>query len=279
MTFSAIELHQYGVDLEEASVSFPSARASAQQEQVVTLEADAKESAISLERSGGLTESGGMEALTEGDSDPGSPTVAAGGATLNAPGAYLEELQPDCCDEIGLQLDVPAGQTGSSAVSTAAKASDAAACPPSGTREIDSLACAGATVQQANTVTAVTPLDHAVDLGPATVVRMAAPGSTSTVDRRARRRVGAERAHRRAGVEDARQRLPRRLPDRGHDRAGRHVRHRRRGHELLHASDRLLGHGAGLRRRPELHGARREHRRRFVHLLRQRHQLLRQPRR
>ena len=180
VTFSSIELHEFGVDLERAIVSFPSADAALQQEQISTLEADATESAISMEGSGGLTETAGARALVKADSDPGTPTAASGGATLNAPGAFLEELQSDCCDEIGLQLDVPAGQVGDAAVSTAAKASDAFACPPTGTRETDSLGCAGARVQQANTVTAVTPLDHAVAAGPATVVRLAAPGSSST---------------------------------------------------------------------------------------------------
>ena len=130
ITFSSIELHEFAVDLDQAILSFPSARAALQQEQVSTLEADAKESVISLEGSWGLEEAAGTDALVSADSDPGSPTTAAGGAALNAPGDALEELQSDCCDEIGLKLDVPAGQIGDAAASTAAKATDASASRP-----------------------------------------------------------------------------------------------------------------------------------------------------
>ena len=180
VTFGSINLHEFAVDLDRATLSFPSARASLQQEQVSILEADAAESALSIRGVFGLTESAGTHARALGDTDPSSPAVAAAGATLNAPGSSLQKIQADCCDEIGLQLAVAAGQVGDSAVSTAAKATDAAACPPSGTRETDSLACAGARVQQVNAVTAVTPLDHVVALGDATVVKLNAPAAYST---------------------------------------------------------------------------------------------------
>ena len=180
VTFSAIELHGYGVDLEQATMSFPSAKASLQQEQVASFEASATESALSIKTSAGLAQAGGAKALVSGDNDPSSPTGAAGGAALNAPGSSQQKLQSDCCGEIGLRTTVPAGQVGDVAVSGAAKASDTAACPPSGTRETDSLPCSGARVRQINTVTAVTPVDHAVALGTPTVVRLTAPGSYST---------------------------------------------------------------------------------------------------
>ena len=77
-------------------------------------------------------------------------------------------------------MTAPAGQVGNAAVSTAAKTADASACPPTGTRENDSLPCSGARVRQINTVTAVTPVDHVVAIGTPTVVRMTAPGSDST---------------------------------------------------------------------------------------------------
>jgi type II secretory pathway pseudopilin PulG len=180
VTFGSINLHELAVDLDRATVSFPSARASLQQEQVSNLEADAVESALSISGTFGLTEAGGSHARALGDNDPSSPTVGTSGATLNAPGSSLQKIQSDCCDEIGLQLAAAAGQVGDSAVSTAAKATDAAACPPSGTRETDSLSCAGARVKQVNAVTAVTPVDHAAAVGDATVVRLAAPASYST---------------------------------------------------------------------------------------------------
>jgi type II secretory pathway pseudopilin PulG len=180
VTFGSINLHELAVDLETATMSFPSARASLQQEQVSNLEADAAESALSIRGAFGLTEAGGTHARALGDNDPSSPTVATAGATLNAPGASLQKIQSDCCDEIGLQLAAASGQVGDSAVSTTAKATDAAACPPSGTRETDSLPCAGARVRQVNTVTAVTPIDHVASVGDATVVRLAAPASYST---------------------------------------------------------------------------------------------------
>jgi hypothetical protein len=180
VTFGSINLHELAVDLDRATLSFPSARATLQQEQVSSLEADAVESALSIRGSFGLTEAGGTHARAVGDSDPSSPAVATAGATLNTAGASLQKIQSDCCDEIGLQLAAASGQVGDSAVSTAAQAIDAAACPPSGTRETDALACAGARVMQVNSVTAVTPVDHAAAIGDATVVRLAAPASYST---------------------------------------------------------------------------------------------------
>jgi len=66
-------------------------------------------------------------------------------------------------------------------VSTAAKSTDTYACPPSGTRENDSLACAGSQIKQVNAVTATVPFTHVVpSLGSAIVARAAAPGSYST---------------------------------------------------------------------------------------------------
>jgi type II secretory pathway pseudopilin PulG len=180
VTFGSINLHEFAVDLQQASLTFPSARASLQQEQVSSLEAEAVESALSIRGGFGLTEAGGTDARALGDNDPSSPAGGTAGTTLNAPGASLQKIQSDCCDEIGLQLSVGSGQVGDSAISTAAKATDAAACPPSGTRETDSLGCAGARVNQVNAVTAVTPLDHAAAVGDTTVVRLAAPASYST---------------------------------------------------------------------------------------------------
>ena len=62
VTFGSINLHDLAVDLDRATMSFPSARASLQQEQVSSLEADAAESALSIRGSFGLTEAGGTQA-------------------------------------------------------------------------------------------------------------------------------------------------------------------------------------------------------------------------
>ena len=59
VTFGSINLHEFAVDLQQATMTFPSARASLQQEQVSNLDADAVESALSISGSFGLTEVGG----------------------------------------------------------------------------------------------------------------------------------------------------------------------------------------------------------------------------
>jgi type II secretory pathway pseudopilin PulG len=93
VTFGSINLHEFAVDLQQATMRFPSARASLQQEQVSNLEADAVESALSVSGSFGLTEVGGTHARALGDNDPSSPTGATGGATLNAAGSAVQKVQ------------------------------------------------------------------------------------------------------------------------------------------------------------------------------------------
>jgi type II secretory pathway pseudopilin PulG len=184
ITFTGL-LHDGFVDFDSGIMTFPSARASVQQEQVTVADAAAIESQISFKDSNGLEEAGGLTAEADADTDPASPHLATAGATLAGPGASRQRLQADCCDEMGLRFTVASGQTGTSSAATSASAIDADACPPSGTRETDVLPCAGAEVRQTNPVTATVPFDHVTAIGDGQVVRVTAPASASraTADR------------------------------------------------------------------------------------------------
>jgi hypothetical protein len=184
ITFTGF-LHDGAVDFENGITTFPSARASVQQEQVTVADAAAIESQISFKDMGGEEEAAGATAEADADTDPASSYPASAGATLAAPGAFLERLQTDCCDEMGLRFTVSSGQTGTASATTSASAADPDACPPTGTRETDVLPCAGAEVRQINPVAASVPFDHVTAIGDANVVRVTGPGSASqaTADR------------------------------------------------------------------------------------------------
>ncbi|HET9312138.1 MAG TPA: hypothetical protein VFP41_13055, partial [Actinomycetota bacterium] len=184
ITFTGL-LHDGAVDFESGIMNFPSARASVQQEQVTVADAAAIESQISFKDTAGLEEAAGLVAEADADTDPASSYPATAGATLAGPGAFLQRLQTDCCDEMGLRFTVSSGQTGTSSVTTSASAADPDACPPSGTRETDVLPCAGAEVRQMNPVTATVPFDHVTAIGDANVVRVTGSSSASkaTADR------------------------------------------------------------------------------------------------
>jgi type II secretory pathway pseudopilin PulG len=179
ITFTG-DLHEGFVDFEEGVLTWPSAKALTQQEQVISTQADAIESRFSFEDTSGLEEGGETTAEYSGDSDPGSTVGVTAGGALAGAGDTAQRLQPDAGGEMGLRFDIPSGQIGNANVSTLAKATDAYACPPSGTRETDSLACAGAQVRQVNTVTATVPFTHVVNIGNARIARLAAPASYST---------------------------------------------------------------------------------------------------
>jgi hypothetical protein len=174
------QLHDSFVDWEKGALTFPEARALSQQEQIVSTTADATESRIEMQDSAGLEEGGGTTAQAIADTDPGSATTSTAGAALAGVGDSVQRLQSDTPGQIGLQLTVPAGQLGNANVSTSAKAADTYACPPSGTRENDSLLCSGAQVKQVNTMTAAVPFSHVVALGTANVVRVTGPSAYST---------------------------------------------------------------------------------------------------
>ena len=179
--------HEGAVEIEEGAVVLPGAEAAMQQEQVIDLDASTTTSFVEVIDLSGREEAGLAETLWAADSDPASATTAtAGGSATAGTGGYLQRLQPDAGGEIGAKLTVPAGDSAVAGLSTAAKLTDASACPPTGTRETDSLACVGIETTPGGTTTIVAPLSHAVAaLGPATVLRITPPpvSSKATVDR------------------------------------------------------------------------------------------------
>lgn len=179
--------HEGFVNFEEGTVVMPSVEALMQQEQVIDLDANVTTSDVEVVDSSGRVRSGLVETVWAADSDPSTDTTAtAGGSATAGPGGYLERLQPDAGGEIGAKLTAAAGDTATAGLSTSAKLADASACPPSGTRETDNLPCTGAQSQLGGAMTIVTPLTHALGaLGPATLVKVAAPTtpSTATVER------------------------------------------------------------------------------------------------
>ena len=172
-------LHDGNVDLSKASLLTPAAQATLQQEQIIETDGVVTTGGADVTDSTGLHVVGSAATTSQADTDVGSTTATTDGATIaNGTAFYLERVQPDAGGSIGLQLTVPLGDAGTNGVSTAAKATDTYACPASGTRQMDSLACAGSQVRQAGTATAVVPLSHALAaLGPMTAVRVTAPPS------------------------------------------------------------------------------------------------------
>jgi type II secretory pathway pseudopilin PulG len=184
-----VDIHQGAVDLAEASISLPGAETFGQQEQLTTQTNTAWVSGLSVTDSGGDTIVDGAETVVSTDSDIDSPASSVDGRVISGAGGYLERLNDPVTDppgQIGLQFTVPAGDLGDANASASATSADAYACPPSGTRETDGLACAGSRIKQAGTITAAAPFTHVVaGLGSANVVRVVAPASysTATVDR------------------------------------------------------------------------------------------------
>ena len=63
-------------------------------------------------------------------------------------------------------------------MSVDAKGTDTFACPTTGTRETDSLACAGGHIRQVGTITVAIPVTHVTPtVGTANLFRVVGPGS------------------------------------------------------------------------------------------------------
>lgn len=171
------DLHQGFVSFTNATVSLGGASATGQQEQLSNLAASVDASAVSLNGTSG----GGTTLAAGADDDSSSADGSTGGGTLGANSASMSALNTDCCNEMGIRLTVPSGDLGGVGVSTQAKATDPYACPPDGTAETDSMACAGARFRQGGAITAELPFTHVVSgLGPANLLRVAAPAATYT---------------------------------------------------------------------------------------------------
>ncbi len=175
--------HEGAVDFEEGTIVLPGAEAALQQEQVVDLDARSTTSYVEVIDSSGRDTDGFAETTWAADSDPSTTTTSTGGGSATAgAGGYLERLQPDAGGEIGAKLTAPSGDTATAGLSTVSTLADAYACPPSGTRETDNLACSGAQTTLGGAMTIVAPLSHAVGtLGPATLVKVGAPSTASMV--------------------------------------------------------------------------------------------------
>lgn len=180
-SFSIIgNIHDSAVDFSPATLLTPGTESTLQQEQVVEAAATTRSGGSTVTDSTGLQLSGPLLTTSSADSDVGSTTAPVAGATINnGTQYYLERLQPDAGGSVGLQLTIPSGDVGDNGVSIAAKSTDTYACPPSGTRQTDSLACAGSRVKQGNAATAAIPLSHLIgSLGTMTAVRVTAPSTT-----------------------------------------------------------------------------------------------------
>ena len=242
------QLHDSFVDWEKGALTFPEARALSQQEQIISTTADATESRIEMQDSAGLEEGGGTTAQSVADTDPGSSTTSSAGASLAGIGDAVERLQTDTPGQIGLQLTIPAGQLGNANVSTAAKSTDTYACPPSGTRENDSLPVlerAGQAGQHHDGGRALQPRGR-----PGNGERRPRDRTVRVLDRdrRARRGLRLRRTDGCPGDEDLVGCLPGWVPDVGDDGADGHVGDRHQRVQLLHVPHGLRGHRAGVRR-------------------------------
>ena len=180
------EMHSAAVSFTEGTISLAGAEASGQQEQLSEAGSSAFASGAQIEDGSGVEAEGGETVTNEADSEPGSPTGDESGTAHSRGGASVERVQPDCCNEIGIRLTVPAGDVGDANAASSATAADTYPCPPMGTRETDALVCGGSRAKQSGTITAELPFKHVVSpLGNANLIRVTAPASytTTTVDR------------------------------------------------------------------------------------------------
>ena len=84
-------------------------------------------------------------------------------------------------ETIGLIASVPAGDVEARSATVKAAAADAYACPTTGVRETDQLACAAGRVRHVGTTTVSIPVTHVTpSVGPANLIRVVGPGADTT---------------------------------------------------------------------------------------------------
>lgn len=180
-------LHDFGIDFTSFTLTRPGLTANSQEEQTKKLNAVTTLSGIVVVDSTGTVVVGDQEATSDADDEvETTAATTAGGSTTTVAGLNLSHLNPDCCNQIGLVASVPSGETEGRGASVAAKATDAYACPTTGTRETDSLSCTGGRVRTAGTTTVAIPVTHVTPaVGSANLVRIVSSGvdTTAVIDR------------------------------------------------------------------------------------------------
>ena len=183
------QIHDFAVDFDSFTLTRPGLSAATQEEQTKQLNAITTLSGLTSIDSTGTNTTGNQEATSDADDEVETTAATTAGGTVTTIGALsLSHLNADCCNQIGLIASVPAGEQEHRSTSVAAKGTDTYACPTTGTRETDSLSCAGGHVRAAGTTTVSIPVTHVTSsVGAANLVRIVASGvdTIATIDRNA----------------------------------------------------------------------------------------------
>lgn len=176
------QLHDFNIDFDSLAVTLPGIALSAQEEQTTDLHATTTLSGIQFIDSTGTEDAG--NAQSKADADDQAESVAGttdGGSTATVTNETLSRLNADCCGQIGLTATVLSGDLEGRSTSVDAAAADTYACPTTGTRETDLLACSSAHVRQVGTVTVQVPHTHVTgSVGAANLLRVVAPATSTT---------------------------------------------------------------------------------------------------
>jgi len=181
------QIHDFTLDFDSFTLTRPGLTASTQEEQTKQLNVVTTLSGLTFIDSTGTSTTGNQQATSDADDEvETTATTTAGGNVTTITGLSLSHLNPDCCNQIGLIASVPAGEQEHRSTSVAAKGTDTDACPTTGTRDTDSLSCAGGHVRDAGTTTVSIPVTHVTSaVGAANLIRIVASGvdTIATIDR------------------------------------------------------------------------------------------------
>jgi Tfp pilus assembly protein PilV len=180
------QIHNFAVDFTSFTLTRPGLSAATQEEQTKQLNVDTTLSGLTFIDSTGTNTTGNQQATSDADDEVETTAATTAGGTVTTVGVSLSHLNADCCNQIGLVASVPAGEQEHRSTSVAAKVTDTYACPTTGTRETDSLSCAGGHVRAAGTATVSIPVTHVTPtVGAANLVRIVASGvdTIATIDR------------------------------------------------------------------------------------------------
>jgi Tfp pilus assembly protein PilV len=181
------QIHDFTVDFDSFTLTRPGLSAATQEEQTKQLNVDTTLSGLTFIDSTGTNSTGNQQATSDADDEVETAAATTAGGTVTTIGALsLSHLNSDCCNQVGLIASVPAGEQEHRSTSVAAKVTDTFACPTTGTRETDSLSCAGGHVRAAGTATVSIPVTHVTPtVGAANLVRIVASGvdTIATIDR------------------------------------------------------------------------------------------------
>jgi type II secretory pathway pseudopilin PulG len=181
------QLHDFSVDFDSLALTLPGISTTAQEEQTKQLNATTRLSGIQFVDSTGTATAGNQEATADADDEVETGTgPSAGGSSSNITAHSASRLNTDCCDEIGLIASVLAGDLEARSTTVKAATSDPYACPTTGVRETDQLACADGRVRHVGTATVSIPVTHVTpSVGAANLIRVVGPAvdTAATIDR------------------------------------------------------------------------------------------------